>query len=220
MGLHPFLCVVSCIPPGQISQSRAPFTRRSSGSRVRRSLGILKADTHSKERRKSLFLASYNELNGFLCCREKHLGRRFMEAYLGMKWEDILAINQELRTEGKKEGLRFHTEEEEETKFKWDLQSPFISPQFADVEGFPPLFISAGAIEPFHRDIRLFCAKCIDSGVTIKLHEGANMDHAYPVLSGVKYMSHIEVDKCLVEMARWVDSFLPVNKSSLNSGDA
>ncbi len=153
-------------------------------------------------------------------CREKHLGRRFMEAYLGMKWEDILSINQELRSEGAKEGLLLHTEEE--TKAKWDLQSPFISPQFADLEGFPPLFISAGSKEPFHRDIRLFCAKCIDSGVMIKLHEGANMDHAYPVLSGVKYMSHIEVDNCFMEMARWVDSFLPVNnnKSSLNSVEA
>ena len=64
-----------------------------------------------------------------------------------------------------------------------DPKSPYMSPLFADLEGFPPIMIQVGEDETLLDDSVRFAKKARESGVEIYLHIWEGMFHCFPLLS-------------------------------------
>lgn len=61
-----------------------------------------------------------------------------------------------------------------------DRTMPYISPLYGDLEGLPPLFLSAGSHEALLDDSVRFAHKAALSGVDVTLSVGQGMCHCYP----------------------------------------
>lgn len=58
---------------------------------------------------------------------------------------------------------------------------PLISPALGDLEGFPPVFLSAGGSEVLMKDSLIFAQAAAKAGVDVRLHIGKDMIHTYPL---------------------------------------
>lgn len=63
----------------------------------------------------------------------------------------------------------------------WDKTDPLISPARGDLEGFPPVFLSAGGAEILLQDALIFTNAAAKAGVDVRLHVGREMIHTYPL---------------------------------------
>ena len=63
----------------------------------------------------------------------------------------------------------------------WDKTDPLISPARGDLEGFPPVFLSAGGTEILLQDALIFTNAAAKAGVDVRLHIGKDMIHTYPL---------------------------------------
>jgi hypothetical protein len=102
-------------------------------------------------------------------------------------------------TNADEEMLQQHQQEPD----TFDICSPYISPVYGDMRGFPPLLISAGTkprlllalrmgvhqpgsragdVEPLLGDIMRYYHKAVDAGVEAEMDLGKNMNHDYQVL--------------------------------------
>jgi monoterpene epsilon-lactone hydrolase len=66
-----------------------------------------------------------------------------------------------------------------------DPRDPEASPIHADLKGFPPMLIFAGARELFLDDARAIARHAAAAGVRADLEVHRNMPHVFPVLAGV-----------------------------------
>jgi epsilon-lactone hydrolase len=64
-----------------------------------------------------------------------------------------------------------------------DGRNPFISPQFGDLRGLPPIFINSAVDDEFFEDREKFSGKAKDAGVDVKFTAGESMIHCYPLLA-------------------------------------
>lgn len=64
-----------------------------------------------------------------------------------------------------------------------DLELPYISPLYGNLQGLPPLLIYAGEEEILCDDSIQFAAKAKDAGVDITLRIGEGMFHCYPAMA-------------------------------------
>lgn len=64
-----------------------------------------------------------------------------------------------------------------------DLELPYISPLYGNLQGLPPLLIYAGEEEILCDDSIQFAAKAKDAGVDITLRIGKGMFHCYPAVA-------------------------------------
>jgi acetyl esterase/lipase len=62
-----------------------------------------------------------------------------------------------------------------------DPRDPMVSPLFGDLEGLPPLFITAGDQEILLDDASGFASKAREAGVAVTLKIGQGLFHCYPV---------------------------------------
>ena len=62
-----------------------------------------------------------------------------------------------------------------------DRADPLLSPALADLEGYPPIFLSAGGAEILLRDALTFVGAAARAGCDIRLHVGRDMIHTYPL---------------------------------------
>ena len=66
-----------------------------------------------------------------------------------------------------------------------DLKIPFISPQFASFENFPPTLIHVGELEALLDDSRVLAQKMTADGVTVDLKIYPGMWHVWQVFGGL-----------------------------------
>ena len=66
-----------------------------------------------------------------------------------------------------------------------DLKTPFISPQFACFENFPPTLIHVGELEALLDDSRVLAQKMTADGVTVDLKIYPGMWHVWQVVGGL-----------------------------------
>ena len=66
-----------------------------------------------------------------------------------------------------------------------DPTDPEISPVHADLKGFPPMLLFAGAGELFVDDVRAIRRNAIAAGAKAELHVYRHMPHVFPLLAGV-----------------------------------
>ena len=62
-----------------------------------------------------------------------------------------------------------------------DKADPLISPARGDLDGFPPVFLSAGGAEILLQDALIFTNAAAGAGVDVRLHVGKEMIHTYPL---------------------------------------
>lgn len=77
-----------------------------------------------------------------------------------------------------------------------DPKNPFAFPMFADLKGFPPLFLQAGDAEILRDDSKRFAKKAEDDGVSVKLEVWEDMVHCWKIFAskipeGNKAVEHI-----------------------------
>jgi acetyl esterase/lipase len=66
-----------------------------------------------------------------------------------------------------------------------DPRNPEVSPVHADLQGFPPILLFAGAGELFVDDARTIRRNAAAAGVKAELHVYRHMPHVFPLLAGV-----------------------------------
>lgn len=76
-----------------------------------------------------------------------------------------------------------------------DLTDPFISPLFADFEGFPPTYIQVGTNEILYSDSKRLKQRMREAGVTVKMDAFEGMWHVFQ-MSPFK-TAYEAMDKCV-----------------------
>jgi acetyl esterase/lipase len=64
----------------------------------------------------------------------------------------------------------------------WDTSDPELSPLFADLTGFPPLYIIASDVEVLLDDSLMFAQRAREAGLSIQMDVWPILPHAFPVL--------------------------------------
>lgn len=82
-----------------------------------------------------------------------------------------------------------------------DLKTPFISPQFACFENFPPTLIHVGELEALLDDSRVLAQKMTADGVTVDLKIYPGMWHVWQVFGGL----FKEADQSLFELGAFLN---------------
>lgn len=65
-----------------------------------------------------------------------------------------------------------------------DPSDPFVNPLYADLTGFPPLYICAGSVESLFDDSVQLHARAEKYGVDVTFSVGQGQQHVYPFLAG------------------------------------
>ncbi|ELR24842.1 alpha/beta hydrolase fold domain containing protein [Acanthamoeba castellanii str. Neff] len=128
------------------------------------------------------------------------LARRFIDAYLGTSDYDGVANNN--KNAKKNDDRKNESEENTTTTTTPDVLSPYISPIYGDLQGLPPVMLTAGGEEPLLADIQALHAKCVDAGLEVELDVGEHMNHAYQVFHDPS--SHREVERSIQAVGRFV----------------
>ena len=76
---------------------------------------------------------------------------------------------------------------------------PLANPLYADLAGFPRLYICAGDIESLYEDSVRLNAKAREAGVDVTFSIGEGMQHVYPFLAG----RHPRADQEVAAIAGW-----------------
>ena len=80
-----------------------------------------------------------------------------------------------------------------------DATDPFVNPLYADLTGFPRLYINAGSVESLFEDSVRLHALAEKCGVDVTFTVGEGQQHVYPFLAG----RHSAADEEIVRMAAW-----------------
>lgn len=83
-----------------------------------------------------------------------------------------------------------------------DPRDPMVSPLFGDLEGLPPIYISAGGDEILLDDAVQFAEKARKAGVSVTLRVGEGLFHCYPVCGSL----FPEAARAMREIADFVKS--------------
>ena len=67
----------------------------------------------------------------------------------------------------------------------WDASDPELSPLYADLKGFPPLFLLASDGEVLRDDSILFANRCREAGIPVRLEVWPILPHAFPLFTRI-----------------------------------
>jgi monoterpene epsilon-lactone hydrolase len=81
-----------------------------------------------------------------------------------------------------------------------DRRDPYASPLYADMKGFPPIFMQAGADETLVDDSRTFAERAKKAGVDVRLDVFPEMLHSFQMMAG----RAPEADEAIGRFAEWV----------------
>jgi monoterpene epsilon-lactone hydrolase len=81
-----------------------------------------------------------------------------------------------------------------------DRRDPYASPLYADMKGFPPIFMQAGAHEGLLDDSRVFAERAKKAGVEVRLDIFPGMLHSFQMMAG----RAPEADDAIARFAEWV----------------
>jgi epsilon-lactone hydrolase len=73
----------------------------------------------------------------------------------------------------------------------WDASDPELSPLYADLTGFPPLFLLASDGEVLRDDTVLFAQRAREAGLSVKLDIWPILPHAFPLF--VRWMPEARI---------------------------
>jgi len=80
-----------------------------------------------------------------------------------------------------------------------DPTDPLVNPLYADLTGFPPLYITAADIESLYADATRLHALAQDAGVAVTFHVAPGHQHVFPLQAG-----HLAAaDSSIATMADW-----------------
>jgi acetyl esterase/lipase len=85
-----------------------------------------------------------------------------------------------------------------------DLKIPFISPQFASFENFPPTLIHVGELEALLDDSRILAQRLSTGGASVELKIYPGMWHVWQVFGGM----FKEADQSLFELGAFLNARL------------
>jgi epsilon-lactone hydrolase len=81
-----------------------------------------------------------------------------------------------------------------------DRRDPYASPLYADMKGFPPIFMQAGEHEGLLDDSLMFAEQAKKAGVEVRLDVFPGMLHSFQMMAG----RALEADDAIVRFAEWV----------------
>ena len=81
-----------------------------------------------------------------------------------------------------------------------DARDPYASPLYADVTGFPPVFLQAGGDETLLDDSRAFAERARAAGVDMRIDVFPQMLHSFQMMAGCAP----EADDAIGRFAAWV----------------
>jgi monoterpene epsilon-lactone hydrolase len=81
-----------------------------------------------------------------------------------------------------------------------DPRDPLAAPIYADLNGFPPIYMQAGGCENFAADSRILMQRTVDAGVEVRLDIYEDMQHVFQLLAGAAR----EADDAIAQLAEWV----------------
>jgi epsilon-lactone hydrolase len=81
-----------------------------------------------------------------------------------------------------------------------DRRDPYASPLYADMRGFPPIFMQAGADEGLLDDSRVFAERAKKAGVEVRVDVFPGMLHSFQMMAG----RAPEADDAIARFAEWV----------------
>jgi epsilon-lactone hydrolase len=81
-----------------------------------------------------------------------------------------------------------------------DRHDPYASPLYADLRGFPPIYLQAGADETLVDDSRMFAERAKTAGVEVRLDVFPEMLHSFQMMAG----RAPEADEAISRFADWV----------------
>ncbi|KAB8336880.1 hypothetical protein FH972_021188 [Carpinus fangiana] len=87
---------------------------------------------------------------------------------------------------------------------KHSLEDPLVNPLYADLAGFPPIFISVGSDETLEDDSVHFSEKARKAGVTVELERVAGQQHVHVLMAG----RAPEADTSIQKAGSWVSRHL------------
>jgi len=73
--------------------------------------------------------------------------------------------------------------------------NPLVNPLYADLSGFPPLYINAGKVETLLDDARRVHARATEAGVDTTLSVVDDMQHVFPFMAGRAQKADDEIKK-------------------------
>jgi acetyl esterase/lipase len=76
---------------------------------------------------------------------------------------------------------------------------PFVNPLYADLTGFPRLYICAGSVESLFDDSVQLHARAEKFGVNVTFSVGEGQQHVYPFLAG----RHPRADQEIAAIGAW-----------------
>jgi epsilon-lactone hydrolase len=81
-----------------------------------------------------------------------------------------------------------------------DRRDPYASPLYADLAGFPPIYLQAGADDTLVDDSRMFAKRAEQAGVEVKFDVFPEMLHSFQMMAG----RAPEADDAIRRFAEWV----------------
>jgi acetyl esterase/lipase len=91
-----------------------------------------------------------------------------------------------------------------------DRRDPLVSALYADLAGFPPIFLQAGADETLVDESRMFAERAKEAGVEIRLDVFPEMLHSFQMMAG----RAPEADDAIGRLGEWVRPKLGLAKAS------
>jgi monoterpene epsilon-lactone hydrolase len=81
-----------------------------------------------------------------------------------------------------------------------DRHDPLVSPLYADLNGFPPIYLQAGADETLVDESRMLAARAQRADVEVKLEIYPEMLHTFQMMAG----RAPEADDAIGRFAEWI----------------
>jgi epsilon-lactone hydrolase len=94
-----------------------------------------------------------------------------------------------------------------------DRRDPYVSALYADMRGFPPIFLQAGADETLVDESRMFAERARQQGVEVRLDIFAEMLHSFQMMAG----RAPEADDAIARFAEWVRPRLGIAGAGQNA---
>lgn len=83
-----------------------------------------------------------------------------------------------------------------------NAHDPLANPRYADLSGFPPMYLTAGGLESLEPAIRSFAEQARNQGVDVTLHVANGMQHAFQWMAG----RAPEADEDIARAGDWLKS--------------
>src|SRR5262245_52770079 len=81
-----------------------------------------------------------------------------------------------------------------------DRRDPYASPLYADLAGFPPIYLQAGGDETLVDDSRMFAERARQAGVEVRFDVFPEMLHSFQMMAGRAH----KADDAICRFAEWV----------------